>query len=49
MEMAFQAAEMVNAIKGNKVIKLHKSSIKELTANSGTRSADKILARRSFR
>ena len=49
MEMAFQAAEMVNAIKGNKVIKLHKSSIKELTANSGTRSSDKILARRSFR
>jgi hypothetical protein len=49
MEMAFQAAEMVNAIKGNKVIKLHHSSIKELTANSGTRAADKILARRSFR
>jgi tape measure domain-containing protein len=49
MEMAFQAAEMVNAIKGNKVIKLHKSSIKELTANSGTRAAGKILARRSWR
>jgi hypothetical protein len=49
MEMAFQAAEMVNAIKGNKVIKLHKSSIKELAGHIGQKASDKIIARRSWR
>jgi tape measure domain-containing protein len=49
MEMAFQSAEMVNAIRGNKVIKLHKSSIKELAGQIKPKASDKILARRSFR
>jgi len=49
MEMAFQSAEMVNAIRGNKVIRLHKSSIKELAGQIKPNAADKILARRSFR
>jgi len=49
MEMAFQSAEMVNAIRGNKVIRLHKSSIKELAGQIKPNASDKILARRSFR
>lgn len=49
MEMAFQAAEMVNAIKGNKVIKLHKDSIKQFasTMRGSSDMRNKILRKYS--
>lgn len=49
MEMAFQQAELVNAVRGNKVVKLHKDTVKELAGALSPGTAGKVLARRAWR
>ena len=49
LEMAFQTAEMVNQLRNNKTVKLHKDTVEALAkANRRGSTADSVISRRGW-
>jgi len=48
IEVMFQQADLVNAVRGNKTVRLHKDTVKQLAGAMQPSSAGKILNRRAW-